>query len=135
MYPMDLIYTLHSHFRWLVLTFAVITVLLYLQGWLSKRNFSKFDRIIGVIFVSVVDIQVLLGIINLISIVSITEEIHAKQIEHVGTMIAATVLIHISAKWKKKPDTIRFRNILLFYFVALVFIFNGIIRLRGGLTW
>lgn len=115
--------------------FAGLTVLLYLQGWLSKRSFSKYDRIMGIVFVSTVDLQVLLGIINLILISLITEEIHAKQIEHIGTMLAATVLIHVAAKWKKKPDTIRFRNTLLFYFVALVFIANGIIRLRGGLVW
>ncbi|MBI3260622.1 MAG: hypothetical protein HYZ54_14280 [Ignavibacteriae bacterium] len=136
-YKMDvgIIYTLHSHFRWLVLTFAVITILLYLHGWFSKRNFSKVDRIMGVIFVSTVDLQVLLGIVNLISIALITQELHAKQIEHIATMVAATILIHVAARWKKKPDTIRFKNTVIFYFVALVLIFNGIIRLRGGLTW
>lgn len=135
---MEFIYTLHSHFRWLVLLFAVVTVLLYLQGWLSKRRFSKMDRIMGIIFVSTVDLQVLLGLINLISIVSITsvaEVLHVKQIEHIGTMIAALVLIHVAAKWKSKPDTIRFKNTFFFYFVAIILIFNGIVRLRGGLTW
>lgn len=89
----------------------------------------------GVIFVSTMDLQVLLGLINLVLIVMETSELHGKQFEHIATMLAALTLVHIAAKWKKKPDTIRFRNTLLFYFVALVFIANGIIRLRGGLVW
>ncbi len=132
---MEFIYTLHSHFRWLVLLFAVVTVILYLHGWLSKRRFSKIDRTMGVIFVSTMDLQVLLGLINLIAIASATQELHAKQIEHVATMIAALVLVHVAAKWKSKPDTIRFKNTFFFYFVAIVLVFNGIVRLRGGLTW
>ncbi|MBS1536314.1 MAG: hypothetical protein JST20_01035 [Bacteroidetes bacterium] len=132
---MDFIFTLHSHFRWLVLTFAVITILLYVQGWLSKRNFSKIDKIVGLIFISIIDLQVLLGIINLISVAYKTQEIHAKQVEHAGTMFCALGLVHLAARWKSKPDTLRFRNTGLFYFLALVLIFNGIIRLRGGLVW
>ena len=132
---MEFIYTLHSHFRWLVLLFAVVTVILYLHGWLSKRRFSKIDRTMGVIFVSTLDLQVLLGLINLIAIASATQELHAKQIEHVATIIAALVLVHVAAKWKSKPDTIRFKNTFFFYFVAIVLVFNGIVRLRGGLTW
>lgn len=132
---MEFIYTLHSHFRWLVLLFAVVTVLLYLHGWLSKRRFSKIDRTMGLVFVSTMDLQVLLGLINLIAIASATQELHAKQIEHVATMIAALVLVHVAAKWKSKPDTIRFKNTFIFYFVAIVLVFNGIVRLRGGLTW
>jgi len=132
---MDIIFTLHSHFRWLVLTFAVITILLYLQVWLSKRSFSKIDKIIGLIFISIIDFQVLLGIINLVIVASNSQELHAKQVEHAGTMLCALGLVHLAARWKNKPDTLRFRNTSLFYFLALVLVFNGIIRLRGGLVW
>ena len=89
----------------------------------------------GVIFVSTIDLQALFGIINLILIVSETHALHAKQLEHAGTMLAALALVHAAARWKKKPDTIRFKNTMLFYLIALVLVINGIIRLRGGLVW
>lgn len=132
---MDILLNAHSHTRWLVLTVAVVTVLLYLSGWLGKRTFSKFDRIMGATFVGILDLQALMGIIMLIMLIINGASLHGKQFEHVGTMLCAVALAHLAARWKKLPDTQRFRNTLLFYSLALILVFNGIVRLRGGLTW
>ncbi|MBK9249719.1 MAG: hypothetical protein IPM69_16780 [Ignavibacteria bacterium] len=132
---MDIILNAHSHTRWLVLTIAVVTVLLYLFGWLSKRSFSKFDRIMGSVFVGILDMQALIGIVMLVMLLVEGTTLQVKQLEHIGTMFCAVAIAHLTARWKKLPDTLRFRNSLLFYIMALILVIHGIIRLRGGLTW
>ncbi len=88
----------------------------------------------GTLFVSIIDLQVLLGIINLIIVASEVHQVQPKQAEHAGTMLCALGLVHLAARWKKKTDDVRFRNTALFYILALVLIVNGIIRMRGGLV-
>lgn len=132
---MEFFLKLHSHFRWFVLLAASVVILKYLFALFSKKEFGRLDRILGVIFVSATDTQVLLGIILLIGLLGMGGEFTHQKAEHITTMALALVLAHLPARWRSAESGVRFRNTLLCYVGAMALIFVGIIRLRGGLTW
>ena len=84
----------------------------------------------------VVDLQATLGLIFLLwnGLVD-GAGFSPTRLEHATTMIIAVVLGHLPARWKNAADKIRFRNTLFCVLGALVFVFMGVVRLRGGWTW
>ena len=61
MYPFVL--GVHNIFRWVVLIAGILAVGRALMGWFGKKEWTKQDRLFGVIFTSSVDIQLLFGIL------------------------------------------------------------------------
>jgi hypothetical protein len=47
-------------------------------------------------------------------------------------MILALVAVHLPMRWRNAPDTVRFRNTLIAYAIALIFVFIGVALLPGG---
>lgn len=129
---MDFIFTLHSHFRWIALSATAIVSVKYIVALAGKKEYSKHDRILGSAFSSVIDIQLLLGLILLISRIS-AGAFSGRIAEHITIMIIAVVLVHLPVKWRTSESSARFRNTLLCYSGALILILMGIIRMRGAL--
>jgi hypothetical protein len=118
---------IHSIFRWIVVIAGVIVAVKFLIGWLQKQPFTSTDRTLAMIFTIAVDIQILLGLLTLLT-VGITRE----GLEHAFIMILALVAVHLTVRWRNAPDEVRFRNTLLSFAVALVLIFIGVAVLPGG---
>jgi len=54
---------LHDTLRWLLLVSLVITLVKYLAGWLGNQPWKKVDNILGIVFTSLMDLQLLTGLV------------------------------------------------------------------------
>lgn len=127
---MDFILTIHGLMRWLVAIAGLIAIIKFAYGWLSKADYTPLDKRIMSIFTILLDINVLLGLILLFGLEG---GLTPNRIEHATTMILAAVTAHLSAFWRKSPNSAtKFRNNLIVVVIALLFIFMGVSRMRGG---
>ncbi len=132
---------LHNTLRWLVILVALVTLLKYFMGWFSQKNWKKTDTILGIVFTSIMDLQLLVGIILYFFVSPITEaafqdfgaamknaDLRFYAVEHVSMMLIAVVLVHIGhARSKKsKTDRKKFGNALVFYGIAYLIILAAI---------
>lgn len=126
---MSMLMTIHGEIRWLVALAAIVVIVKFLIGWLGKREYTALDRKLLLVFTTLLDINVLLGLILLF----FGGGFSGPRLEHATTMILATIAGHMTAIWKKSPDSsLRFRNQLLMVVLALVLVILGVIRIRGG---
>ena len=59
----SLFLTLHNLIRWLVIIFAILALVRAYRGWLKRLDWQPGDNRVGMIFTSVLDLQVLLGLV------------------------------------------------------------------------
>lgn len=131
----------HDTLRWLLLISLTFTLVKYLAGWMGNQPWKKLDNILGIVFTSLMDLQVLTGLILYFFLSPITEyamsdfgaamkdtELRFYAVEHFSIMIIALVLVHIGrAKSKKaKTDIGKFRIASIFFLIALALILAGI---------
>ncbi|BBE19190.1 hypothetical protein AQPE_3366 [Aquipluma nitroreducens] len=132
---------LHNTLRWLILLSLVITLVKYVSGWLGNQPWKKSDNILGIVFTSLMDIQLLTGLVLYFFLSPITKlamsdfgaamkdsGIRFYAVEHFSMMLIAVVLVHIGrAKSKKaKTDLAKFKTATIFYLLALVIILAAI---------
>jgi hypothetical protein len=118
---------IHGIVRWIVVVVAVVTIVKLALGLIQKSKFTQLDRTLTMLFSIGVDIQVLLGIITLVTL-----GINRERIEHAFMMILALVAVHLPMRWRNATDEVRFRNTLISFVLALVFIVVGVALLSGG---
>ena len=133
---MNIIFIIHSHFRWVVLLVAVIAVVKFTIGWLRGGTFKGMDRGLAAGFSGVMDLQATLGLINLLWLGFSADGggFTRYRLEHAFIMILAAVLGHLPARWKNAADSVRFRNTLFCILGALLLIYIGVAMLPGGWT-
>lgn len=132
---MNIIFIIHSHFRWVVLLVAVIAAVKFAIGWLRGGAFKGMDRGLAAGFSGVMDLQATLGLINLLWLgFSVDGGFTRYRLEHAFIMIIAAVLGHLPARWKNAADSVRFRNTLFCILGALLLIYIGVATLPGGWT-
>ena len=127
-----ILFEAHSGIRWLVLIAAVVVILKLLFTWLQKGGFGKMDQRLTRIFVSLLDLQLLLGLSLVLWFWINTGSLAMYQIEHAVTNIIAIGLVHFAAKWRGAPGPIRARNTLIAYVIAFLLIGLAITRLPQG---
>lgn len=132
---MEILRIIHSHTRWLILIVALVAIVKFAIGWLRGGSFKGMDRGLAAGFSGLMDLQVTVGLIFLIWTSIVGVPFTPNRIEHLTTMLIAAVVAHLPAMWKKSADNIRFRNTLFCIVGALVLVFVGVTRLRGGWTW
>jgi putative Ca2+/H+ antiporter (TMEM165/GDT1 family) len=126
---------LHDTLRWLVLLSLVITLVKYVAGWLGGQRWQKVDNLLGIVFTSLMDLQLLTGLVLYFFLSPITKlamsdfgaamkdaDLRFYAVEHFAMMLIALVLVHIGrAKSKKaKPDSAKFKTATIFFLIALV---------------
>ncbi|UCC50173.1 MAG: hypothetical protein JSV68_13775 [Anaerolineaceae bacterium] len=127
---MDLILTLHGLLRWLVAIAGIIAIIKFAIGWLTKAEYQPIDKRIMSLFTISLDINLLLGLILLFGLGG---GFPPNRLEHATTMILAVIVAHLSAIWRKSPNSaVKFRNNLIVVVIALLLVFMGVMRLRGG---
>ena len=132
---------LHDTLRWLVLLSLVITLVKYVSGWLANQSWKKTDNILGIVFTSLMDIQLLTGLALYFFLSPVTKlamsdfgaamkdpGLRFYAVEHFSMMLIAVVLVHIGrAKSKKaKTDSAKFKTATIFFLIALVVILAAI---------
>jgi hypothetical protein len=126
---LDLLLTIHGELRWLLALVAIIAIVKFAYGWLANAEYKSIDRFLMSAFTVLLDINLLLGLILLISLGTGV----AARIEHAVTMVIALAIAHSASLWRRSNvSATKFRNNLLAVLVALILVFVGVVRLRGG---
>lgn len=110
-----LILTLHNIARWLVLLFGFVAVVRAFSGWFGRKEWTKFDRLAGMLFTGMIDLQLLIGLILYLIFTPFTKVMFANfagtmrdgvarffAIEHLLAMLVALGLAHLGASAVKK---------------------------------
>jgi hypothetical protein len=132
---------LHDTLRWLVLLSLVVTLVKYVSGWLGNQPWKKTDNILGIVFTSLMDIQLLTGLVLYFFLSPVTKlamsdfgaamkdpGLRFYAVEHFSMMLIAVVLVHIgrSKSKKAKTDSAKFKTATIFFLIALVVILAAI---------
>lgn len=125
---MSSILVMHSWMRFLILLSTLGFFGVCLQGVLSRRPADKRDRLLGGVFVGVIDLQVLLGI----GLLATGHSIKGME-SHVGTMVIVLVLAHVASVMNRRRTAVR--NWVPVGLVGAVFVFlvTGILLTHRGL--
>lgn len=132
---------LHDTLRWLLLLCLVTTLVKYLIGWFGNQPWKKTDNLMGIIFTSLMDLQLLVGLVLYFFLSPITKfafsdfgaamkdsELRFYAVEHFLMMLVAVVLVHIGRAKSKKASTdiAKFRKATIFFGLALVIMLAAI---------
>ena len=128
---MEILITVHSIVRWVIVIVGIIALAKFLYGWLAKKSFQPMDRGLMSGFVGLIDLQATLGLIIFIWGL-VQSGLVRYRAEHAFTMILALILAHLSRRWRDADDTTRFRNYALIIIGVFIFIFAGIFVLPQG---
>lgn len=140
---MEHIHTLHSVLRWLVLAEGLAVILFSLSGMLSKRPFGKVDSIAATVFTSLVDLQLLLGLVLYFTSAKgfksfqlnggeVMKDAYLRffAVEHIVAMLLAIILIHIGKAKSKKASTDYAKHKISFIYYLI-----GIILILASIPW
>ncbi|HEX8681987.1 MAG TPA: hypothetical protein VF707_06730 [Ardenticatenaceae bacterium] len=130
---MDILLTLHSLLRWVLVAVMAVTAIVLLLAWLRPSD-SGMDRRLMTVFLGVLDTQVLLGIILIVWMGVRGGGFARHQIEHAITMLVAVFVAHLSARWRKAEVAVRARNNFFVLLGVLVLIVLGVNALPQGWT-
>jgi uncharacterized membrane protein YphA (DoxX/SURF4 family) len=128
-------------FRWLVLIVLVLAIIFAFAGWFGKKEWTKRDKLTGLILTIFMDIQFLVGLILYAFVSPLTKaafadfgaamknaDIRFYAVEHILMMLIALVLVHIGRSKSKKataPEK-QHRAAAIFYIIALLLIVAAI---------
>jgi hypothetical protein len=139
---MEILNSLHGILRWAVLLFALICIVKSFQGMMAKTVYTKTDNLMSVIFVSVCDVQLILGIILYVfgawgikniqnqGMAVVMKDSYSRffAIEHIAMMLIALVIIHIGRAKSKKAftDLAKHKKVFWFYLIGLMIMLASI---------
>jgi hypothetical protein len=136
----DVMIALHSVLRWVVLLLGLLAVGRGIAGW-SGRSWTPSDNRAGVLFVGVLDLQLLIGLILYLflspTVRAATVNIGAAMgdsvlrfflVEHAFGMLLAVTLAHIGRIRIRKAaeDRRRHRAAAIYFGIALVLVLLSI---------
>ena len=135
----EILLTLHSWLRWVVLLLALLAIVNALLGSINRRPFTKGDERNGLLFMISCDVQLLIGLIlYFVSPLGMAAfgagnamkdaAVRYFAVEHLVVMLIAIVLVHIGRSRSKtlQADAARHRAALLFYGIALLLMLSRI---------
>ena len=129
---MELVLTIHSVIRWLIVLAALLALAIFGYGWLAKKSFPKLARILPAAYSGLLDTQVLLGLIFMIWTGLAGVGFPRFRIEHMTMMILAAVIAHLPSRWIKAGKENLYRNIFFAIILSLLLIYFGVALLPEG---
>lgn len=125
---------IHSIVRWLLVIAVVVAVARAFMGWFGKKAFTALDNKIGLAFTSLMDLQLLIGLIlYVISPILQTAfqnfggamgntQMRFFAVEHILMMVIAVVLAHVGRALSKKASTdlLKHRRAAIWFGLALL---------------
>jgi hypothetical protein len=133
--------SLHSITRWLVLIAAIYAIYMALNGIIKKSAWTKRDDMAGVVFASMADLQLLLGLVLYFFVSPITMAALRDfsgamanagtrffAVEHSSMMVIGLILVHVGRALSKKGATDRQKHLraAIWFIIALVLILVAI---------
>lgn len=137
----EIVLTLHSIIRWVVVIAALLAVFRGILGWSGKRPWSGLDDRLGMIFTISMDVQLLLGLLLFFVLSPITRAAMSDMgaamsnptlrfflAEHFPLMVIALVIAHIgrSRIRKAESDQRKFRQTVIWFGVAFLLVLAAI---------
>ena len=129
---MEILLTIHSILRWVIVIVAILAVVKFAVGWAGNRPFQGMDRGLAAGLSGLIDLQVLLGLIFFLWNGFAGAGFPRERWEHMVTMIVAAVVAHLPSRWKTLEDKRRFLYSMLAILGALALIYVGVALLPGG---
>lgn len=139
---MQYINDIHSILRWVVLLAALYAIFRAFGGMQQQKQFTKSDNSAGMIFTSVVDLQLVLGLIlyftgglgykniqaNGMSFVMKDGYARFFAVEHIAMMLIAVIVIHIGRAKSKRAfnDQVQHKSAFWYYLIGLIIILAAI---------
>lgn len=132
---------LHSIMRWLVLIFGLFAIIRALTGLSFKRGWMSMDNRAGLLFTSVMDLQLLLGVILYFFLSPLTTaalrnfagamanpEMRFFAVEHITLMIIAVVVAHVGRSLAKRAPTApqKHRRTAIWFAISLLIVLAAI---------
>lgn len=131
---------IHSIVRWLLIIAVVAAVARAFMGWLGKKAWTRTDDKIGLAFTSLMDLQLLIGLIlYVISPILQTAfqnfggamsnaQLRFFAVEHILMMVIAVVFAHVGRALSKKAssDLLKHRRAAIWFGLALLVILVAI---------
>ncbi|MCS7061366.1 MAG: hypothetical protein RMN25_09400 [Anaerolineae bacterium] len=123
---------IHSVVRWAVVVLGVAVLARLLTGWLQRRDFTQLDDKLSRWFTIAFDVQTLIGITYLLWSGIADGNWSRYRLEHAFLMLVALGVVHMSMRWRKAADLLRFRNTFLSFAAGLAIVIVGVALLPGG---
>ena len=139
----DILLALHNIIRWVVFIFGVVVLVRALRGWWTKKAWVNTDHLLGMMFTSAFDMQILLGLVlyffsssyGLSAFLNqpVTEVLSSAAyrlyaVVHPLLMFLAAVFAHLGSMLSKKAkmDADKHARAAIFFALALLFLLLGI---------
>jgi len=137
------ILAVHNIVRWVVLIAGILAAVRALIGWFGKKEWTKQDRLFGLIFTSSIDVQLLFGILLYfvfsswgvraildkgMSFVMGESQYRFFAFEHVFYMVLALIFAHLGSALPKKVDDAvsKHKRAAIWFSLAVLLILLGI---------
>ena len=129
---------LHSFIGFMTLTLFTFAIVFNLISWVSKKPYTKVNKIVSLVGMTSVHIQVLIGLIlyflsphglsNFSGDAMKDAQSRLFILEHPLIMIIAFVLVTVGYSKAKKlaDDNAKYKTIITFFFISLVLILSRI---------
>lgn len=130
---------LHSVFRWLVLASLVYAIFTSIEGFISKRPYSRVDTITRIITNAISHTQLLIGFTLYFLLSPVTQQFLKNGsggnhqmwffgIYHIAMMFLSIVVMTIGGSVAKraKTDQVKFKTIAIWFSIALALILLAI---------
>jgi hypothetical protein len=131
----NMLFYTHSGWRYVVILIAIVAIVRYLIGWLGKKEWTGFDRILSIAYPVSIDIQWLLGL--LLYVLAPGAWFHGRGSvnfwEHFVTMTLALAAAHYgSIRARRQAESVdRFRTLAIWFVVASLLVALGVARITG----
>lgn len=135
----QILLTVHSIFRWLVLLSLLFAVYRSAKGYFLVRSFAKIDHAIRHWTATIAHIQLMIGMVLYFNspIVKYTltgekntgiNEVYFFKFVHIAFMISSVVVITVGSSLAKRKElsSDKFKTMLLWFTMALILIFLAI---------
>lgn len=135
---MNIVLAIHNIFRWLILLFALLTLIKGFGGMGGKKAFTAGDKRSAMFLMICCDIQLLLGLVLYFvngwfgvltgGTAMSGDNNRFFSVEHAFGMIVAIILVHIgySATKKNIPDASKYKRMFWFTLIAVIIILGTI---------
>jgi len=128
---------IHSIARWLVVIAGLLAAGKALWGWLGKKEWTRMDERLGLVFIIGMDVEVAVGILLYIFFSPLTlaafqnfgaamrnADLRFWTLEHILMMIIALVLAHVGRALAKKANdaAAKHKRLALFFTAAMLLV-------------